>query len=57
MEGVYIGARTLLDIDLIWFGNIARLSQRKEDVFYSFKIFLPAFAALRGRGGGQHHVV
>jgi hypothetical protein len=26
-EGVYIGARALLDISLIWFGYIARLSQ------------------------------
>ncbi len=52
--GVHIGARALLDINLIWFGYIACLSQWGEGGggFYSFKLFLPAFAALRGGGGG-----
>jgi hypothetical protein len=29
--GVYIGSTVLLDINLIWFGYIARLSQWGED--------------------------
>ncbi len=49
--GVHVGARALLDIKCIWLGYIARLSQcGGEGVFYSFTGFLPAFAALRGRG-------
>jgi hypothetical protein len=57
--GVHIGARALLDMYLIRFGYIARLSQwEAEGLFYLFKWFLPAFAArTRGTGGGQHPVV
>ncbi len=48
--GVHIGARALLDINLIRCGHIARISQfGGAGLFYSFKWFLPAFAA-RGRG-------
>jgi hypothetical protein len=48
--GVHIGARALLDINLIWFGYISRLSHEvgRGRGFYSFNVF----AALRGRGGG-----
>ncbi len=53
-RGVYIGARARLDIKLVWFGYIARLSQwgGGREVIYLFKLFLPAVAALTGRGGG-----
>jgi hypothetical protein len=46
-----IGARALLNINLIRLGYIARLSQRGGGDIHSFKLFLPAFATLRGRGG------
>ncbi len=50
-RGVHIGARAPHDINLIWFGYIARLSQwRGGGAFYSVKLFLPALAALRGGG-------
>jgi hypothetical protein len=56
---VNIGARALFDINLIWFGYIARYPGGEEGVFYLFKLVLPAFAALRGRGAGmfQHPVL
>jgi hypothetical protein len=47
-----IGARALLDINLIWFGYIADLSQWGGGGYYSFKWFLPAVASLKGGGGG-----
>jgi hypothetical protein len=46
---VKISAKALLDINLIWFGYITRLSQW-GGWGYSFKSFLPAFATLR-KGG------
>ncbi len=49
-RGVDIGARALLDINLAI--SLAYPSW-KEGVFHSFKWFLPAFATLRGRGGGS----
>jgi len=49
-----MGARALLYVNLIRFGHIARISQfGGGGLFYSFKWFLPAFAALRGRGRGS----
>jgi hypothetical protein len=37
-QGVYIGARALFDIKLIWFGYIAYQSPvEKKGVFYLFK--------------------
>ncbi len=43
-----MGARALLDINLIWFGYIARL----RGVFYLFKRFLPVFSGPGGVGVG-----
>ncbi len=56
--GVQINARALLYINLIWFGNIARLSQwgQEEDNFL-VQMVLPAVAMCRGRGGGGWHPV
>jgi hypothetical protein len=33
----------------------AYISVGRRGVFYSFKLFLPAFAALIGKGGGGQH--
>jgi hypothetical protein len=51
LGGVYIGVRALLDINLIWFGNIARLSQRGVGGYFtrSNDFYLPS---LRLEGGG-----
>jgi hypothetical protein len=51
--GVHINARALLYINLIWFGNIARLSRvgDEEDNFL-VQMVLPGVAMCRGRGGG-----
>ncbi len=49
---VHIGARAHV-LNLIWFGNIARLSQwggRRRGVISSFKWFLHAVATCRGEG-------
>jgi hypothetical protein len=51
-----MGARAEHYINLERFGYIAGLSQwGRRGVFFSFKLCIPAFAALRG-GGGQHPV-
>ncbi len=53
--GVHIGARALLDINLMWFGYIARLSQLGGGGNFtpSSDFYLPALLRLEG-GGGQH---
>jgi hypothetical protein len=56
--GVHIGVRAMLDMYLIWFGFIARLSKwEAEGLFFLFNRFLPAFTALTWGDGGQHPVV
>ncbi len=52
--GVHINARAQLYINLIWFGDIARLSQwgEEEDNFLD-QMVLPAVDMCRGRGGGS----
>ncbi len=45
---MYIGARALLDIFLIWFGFIARLSQKGGSIL--LVLIISAFAAPRGGG-------
>ncbi len=61
-KGVHIGASALLNMELIWFGYIAHLSQWGQGGrVYLLKWFLPAFAAsieerCGGGGGGQHPV-
>jgi hypothetical protein len=57
--GVYIGARSLLDIKLIWFGYIARLSQcgRGGTVFYLFNDFYLPSRRLKERGEGVSTLV
>ncbi len=51
---VHINARALLYINLIWFGNIARLSQwgEEEEDNFLVQMVLPAVAMCRGGGGG-----
>jgi hypothetical protein len=50
--GVYIGARVLLGINLIWFGYIARLSQWEGGEYFtrSNYFYLPSRLE-EGRGG------
>ncbi len=52
IEGVHIGARALLDINLIWFGYIARLFQWGGGGYFtrSNDFYLPSHAWM-GRGG------
>jgi hypothetical protein len=45
---VHFGARALLGLAI----SPAYISVGRREVFYSFKLFLPAFAALIGKGGG-----
>jgi hypothetical protein len=47
--GLYIGARALLDINLVWFGISLACSSWEKGcfaIFYSFKLFLPSTATL-----------
>ncbi len=55
--GVHIGARALLDINLIWFDYIARLSQRGGEGYFtrSNYFYLPSRLLEEGEGG-QHPV-
>ncbi len=46
---VHFGARALLGLAI----SPAYISVGRREVFYSFKLFLPAFAALIGKGGGS----
>ncbi len=55
--GVHIGARALLDINLIWFGYIARLSQLGGGGILLIQIITTCIAPLRGGGGGLHSVI
>ncbi len=41
--------------DMVWLYR-SPIPVGKKGVFYSLQFFLPAIAALRGRGGDQHHV-
>jgi hypothetical protein len=53
-RGVYIGKRARLDIKLVWFGYIARLSRwgGGREVIYLFKLFhLPSQRLEEGGGG------
>jgi hypothetical protein len=52
---VHIDARALLDINLIWFGYIVRLSQWGGEGILLVQMILAAVVALRG-GKGQHPV-
>ncbi len=54
LGGVHIGARPLLDLNFIWRLYRSPIVVERRGVFYSFKWFLPALAAVRG--GGQHPV-
>jgi hypothetical protein len=56
--GVYIGAKSVAwhKFDMVWLYR-SPISAGRRGVFYSFKWFLPAFAALRGGGGGAQHPV
>ncbi len=49
---VHIGARALLDINLIWFGYIARLSQWRGGGHFPGSYVPYHAASLRLRGGG-----
>ncbi len=49
-RGVHIDARALHVLNLIWFGNIARLSQCEEGGNFLFQMILPVFATRREVG-------
>ncbi len=54
IKGVHISARALLDINLKWIWLYrSHIPVGRRGVFYSVKWYLPAFAALRGGGGGS----
>jgi hypothetical protein len=55
--GVHIGARALLDINLIWFGYIARISPWEGGGYFTRlnDFYLPSLQ-IKGGGGGQHPV-
>jgi hypothetical protein len=53
IRGVPIDSRALLDkhiFDMVWLYH-SPISVGRKGVFYSFKLFLPAVAVLRRRGG------
>jgi hypothetical protein len=51
---VHIGARALLDIDMVWL-SLAYPIGEKGGKIYSFKLFIHVVASLRGGGVSTQH--
>ncbi len=51
-EGVQIGAKALLDVNLIWFGFIARLSQCGGGGILLVQMISTCLRCAYGKGGG-----